>query len=46
MPAKTEKMRRMMAIAEHQPWKLYKRNRGVLKMTRQQLHDFASSVKK
>jgi len=31
-----------MAIAEHQPGKLYKRNRSLLSMTRAQLHDFAS----
>jgi len=32
-----------MAIAEHNPGKLYKRNKGLLKMTHQQLHDFAST---
>jgi hypothetical protein len=31
-----------MAIAEHHPEALYARNRGVLKMSHQQLHDFAS----
>lgn len=45
MPSKTEKQRQMMAIAEHHPGKLYKRNRGVLKMSKQQLHEFASSTK-
>jgi hypothetical protein len=32
-----------MAIAEHRPSELYKRNRGVLGMTRRQLHDFAAT---
>ncbi|KKN00370.1 hypothetical protein LCGC14_1138450 [marine sediment metagenome] len=32
-----------MAIAEHQPGKLYKRNRGVLSMTQGQLHDYAAT---
>lgn len=44
MPAKTEKQRVVMAIAEHHPEKLYKRNRGLLKMSQAQLHEFASSV--
>lgn len=46
MPAKTEKERKMMAIALHHPEKLYKRNRGVLKMSLSQLHDFSKKVKK
>jgi len=46
MPAKTEKQRKMMAIAEHHPSKLYKRNRGVLKMSKGELSDFASKHKK
>jgi len=45
MPAKTEKQRKMMAIAKHQPSKLYKKNRGVLKMLGNQLHDFVSKSK-
>jgi hypothetical protein len=35
-----------MAIAEHDPSKLYKRNRGVLKMSHKELHDFASTPRK
>ena len=46
MPAKTEKQRKMMAIAEHQPSKLYKRNRGVLKVSKDDLSDFARKHKK
>lgn len=41
MPSKTEKQREMMAIALHRPGKLYKKNRGVLKMSHQQMHEFA-----
>jgi len=43
MPAVSEKQRQLMAIAEHHPEKLHKENRGVLKMSRQQLHEFAST---
>lgn len=43
MPAASIKQREMMAIAEHHPEKLYARNRGVLKMTHSQLHDFAAT---
>lgn len=32
-----------MAIAEHQPGKLFKRNKGLKKMSHSQLHDFAST---
>jgi hypothetical protein len=32
-----------MAIAEHAPGKLYKRNRGVLGMSHEQMHDFAAT---
>jgi len=46
MPAKSEKQRKMMAIAEHQPKKLYKRNKSVLKMDKEQLHDFSVKIKK
>lgn len=43
MPAKSEKQRQMMAIAEHHPSKLYKRNKGVLKMSKAQLSEYAST---
>ena len=32
-----------MAIAEHHPEKLKAKNKGLLDMTHQQLHDFAST---
>ena len=35
-----------MAIAEHDPKKLYKKNRDMLRMTHQQLHDFAGTKTK
>ena len=35
-----------MAIAEHKPSKLYKRNRSLKKMTKKQLHEFASTKEK
>ena len=43
MPAESKDQRVAMAIAEHNPGKLYKRNRGLLKMSKKQLHDFAST---
>ncbi len=46
MPAKSKKVRRAMAIAEHHPEKLFKRNRGLLKMNKSQLHDFAATSEK
>ena len=46
MPAESIEQRRMMAIAKHQPSKLYARNRGVLKMSKSQLHDYASIKEK
>jgi hypothetical protein len=41
MPSKTENQRIAMAIAEHQPEKLYKRNKDMLKMSKEQLSDFS-----
>lgn len=46
MPAKSKAQRRLMAIAEHKPSALYKRNAGVAKMSKEQLHDFASTSEK
>lgn len=43
MPAESIAQRQAMAIAEHAPQKLYKRNAGLKKMSHQQLHDFAST---
>lgn len=35
-----------MAIAEHEPDKLYDRNKGLLQMSKGQLHDFAATSTK
>ena len=43
MPAKSRSQRRAMAMALNQPQKLFKRNRGLLKMTKTQLDEFAST---
>ena len=46
MPAVSEKQRMAMAIAEHEPEKLYARNKGLKKMSKSQLHDFAVKPKR
>jgi hypothetical protein len=46
MPAKSKKQQQAMAIAEHEPNKLSKKNKGLLKMTKSQLHDFAATKTK
>ena len=46
MPAVSKKQRIAMAIAEHHPSQLYKRNKGMLKMSKEQLHDYASTKEK
>jgi len=43
MPAKSQAQQIAMAIAEHDPSKLYKRNQGMLQMSHEQLHDFAAT---
>ena len=43
MPAPSKAMRAAAAIAEHHPEQLYKRNRSLLGMSHQQLHEFAST---
>jgi hypothetical protein len=46
MPAKSIKQQEAMAIAEYDPIKLYKKNKGLLKMSHQQLHEFAATKHK
>jgi len=46
MPAVSKKQRTAMAIAEHHPEKLYKKNKGLAKMSKKQLHDFAKTKEK
>ena len=36
-------MQKVMAIAEHAPENLYPENKGLLKMTHEQLHEFAAT---
>ena len=43
MPAVSDKQRKLMAIAEYSPSKVKKANRGVLKMSHKELHDFAAT---
>lgn len=43
MPAESTAQRRAIAIAKHHPRKLYKRNKGLLKMRRSDMHDFAAT---
>jgi hypothetical protein len=46
MPSVSQAQEKAMAIAEYSPGKLYKKNRGLLKMSHQQLHDFAATPRK
>jgi len=46
MPSVSKKQRRLMAIAEHHPEKLYKRNKDVAKMSKDELHKYASTSEK
>lgn len=43
MPATSQSQQRLMALAEHDPAKVSAKNRGVLSMSRSQLHDFAAT---
>jgi len=43
MPSISQKQQRAMAIAEHEPDKLYARNSGLKSMSQSDLHDFAST---
>jgi len=46
MPAVSQAQQRAMAIAEHDPSKLHAKNKGLLKMSHSQLHDFAATKRK
>lgn len=46
MPAVSKKQRKLMGLAEHHPEKVKGKNRGVLKMSHAQLHDFAKTKEK
>lgn len=43
MPSKSVAQRQAIAIAEHSPEKLYSRNKGLLSMSKEDQHDFAST---
>lgn len=43
MPAVSKVQRKAMAIAEHHPEDLFERNKGLRRMKRKDLHDFAST---
>ncbi len=46
MPALSQAQQKLMAIAEHKPEKVNKKNRGVLRMSHEQLHDYAATPRK
>ena len=46
MPAVSRAQRIAMAIAEHHPEELSEKNKGLKKMSHEQLHDFASTNEK
>ena len=46
MPAKSRAQRIVAAIAEHEPEKLYARNKGMAKMSHEDLHDYAGTSEK
>ena len=46
VPSESQAQQRLMALAEHDPSKVSAKNRGVLKMSHDQLHDFAVTKRK
>ena len=46
MPAPSKAVQQAAAIALHHPEKLHKENRSFLKMTKEQLHEYASTAHK
>jgi hypothetical protein len=46
MPATSKAQRIAAAIAEHHPGKLYARNRGLLAMSKHELHKFSATKEK
>jgi len=43
MPAVSEKQRELFAIAEHRPEKLHAENKGLAKLGKKTLHEFAKT---
>jgi hypothetical protein len=46
MPSVSQNQAIATAVAEHAPEKLYPRNKGLLDMSKSQLHDFAATLRK
>jgi len=46
MPALSKIQRKVAAVAQHDPSKLYARNRGMLGMSKTQLHHIAATKEK
>jgi len=46
MPAVSKAQRIVAAIAKNHPDELYERNKGMLSMSKEQLHDFAATKEK
>lgn len=46
MPATSRAQQEAIVIAEHSPSKLYSKNKGLLKMSHEDMRDFASTPKK
>jgi hypothetical protein len=46
MPAKSVAQRRLMAMAEHHPEMINEKNRGVIEMGKEKLHEYASTTEK
>jgi len=46
MPAKSKAQRRAMAVAAHSPSKLFKRNKGLKKMSKTTLREFTTTNEK
>ncbi len=46
MPAVSKAQQAMMAIAKHSPGKLFARNKGVLKMSKDEMEKYASTPTK
>lgn len=46
VPAKSKAQQRLMQLAAHAPDKVFAKNKGVLKMSHNQLHDFSVGSEK
>lgn len=46
MPSVSKAQQTVMAIAEHNPSKLFAKNKGAAKMSKKSLHEFASTKRK